>query len=258
MQLQDTGGAGAPGVFLHGPFVDGSLWDAVVERLPDRRCIVLELPLGSHPVPAPDRSRLTPVGLADMIAEEIERLDLRDVTLVGNDTGGGLAQLVVTRHPERIGKLVLTPCDALEVFPPKLFKPMFLAGRFPPLLEGFLQPMRFLPAKKLPIAFGWLTKRASDELLAGWGTPALHDREILRDAAHFAAHADHRLLLDAAPKLRDFAGEVVIAWPPEDKCFPLELGRRLAAQFKSASFVEIADSYSFVPVDRPDALAPLI
>src|SRR3954453_4773343 len=182
MELRDTGGSGAPGVFLHGLLVDGSLWDAVVERLHDRRCIVLELPLGSHTVPTPDRSRLTPTGLADMIAEEIERLDLRDVTLVGNDTGGGLAPLVGTRHPERIAKLVLTPCDALEVFPPALFKPLFWAGRVPALLLAFLQPLRFAPAKRLPIAFGWLTKHAPDELLARWGTPALRDREILRDA----------------------------------------------------------------------------
>src|SRR3954453_8351254 len=258
MELRDTGGSGAPVVFLHGLFVDGSLWDAVVERLPDRRCIVLELPLGSHTVPAPDRSRLTPVGLADMIAEEIERLDLRDVTLVGSDTGGGLAQLVITRHPERIAKLVLVPSDALEASPPACFKPLFWLGPFPPLLNAFLQPLRFTPAKRLPIAFGWLTKRAPRETLARWGTPALRDMEILRDAAHFARHADPGVLLDAAPRLRDFEGEVVIAWPPEDRCFPISLGRRLAAQFLDARFVEIEDSYSFVPVDRPDALAPLI
>jgi pimeloyl-ACP methyl ester carboxylesterase len=258
MELRDSGTNGPPIVFLHGLLVDGSLWDAVVERLPERRCIVLELPLGSHTVPAPDRSQLTPFGVADMIAAELARLDLQDVVLVGNDTGGGLAQLVVTRHPERIGKLVLTPCDALEVFPPALFKPLFWAGRFPPLLSAFLQPMRWTPVKRLPIAFGWLTKRAPDELLARWGTPALNDGEILRDAAHFAVHADHNLLLDAATKLRRFEGEVVIAWPPEDKCFPIALGRRLAAQFRAATFVEVDDSYSFVPVDRPDVLAPLL
>jgi pimeloyl-ACP methyl ester carboxylesterase len=258
MELRDTGGNGAPVVFLHGLLVDGSLWDGVVERLPDRRCIVLELPLGAHPVPAPDRSRLTPTGLADLIAEEIERLDLRDVTLVGSDTGGGLAQLVVTRHPERIAKLVLTPCDALEVFPPALFKPLFWAGRVPALLNAAIQPLRWPPARRLPIAFGWLTKRGSDELLGRWATAALRGGETLADAAHFTAHADHRLLLDAAPKLREFKGEVVIAWPPEDRAFPITLGRRLAAQFQDARFVEVDDSYSFVAVDRPDVLAPLI
>ena len=126
------------------------------------------------------------------------------------------------------------------------------------LLSAFLQPLRFTPARRLPIAFGWLTKRAPDELLARWGTPALRDGAILRDAAHFARHAEAGVLLDAAPKLRSFDGEVVIAWPPEDKCFPLSLGRRLAALFRDALFVEVEDSYSFVACDRPDALAPLI
>lgn len=258
MDSRDSGGSGAPVVFLHGLFVDGSLWDGVVDRLPDRRCIVLELPLGSHTTPVPDRSVLTPVGVADLIAAEIRRLGLSDVTLVGSDTGGGLAQLVVTRHPGLVAKLVLTPCDALEVFPPALFKPLFAAGKWWPLLWAFLQPLRFVPARRLPIAFGWLTKRATSEQLGAWGGPALNDTAILRDAAHFAARCDAGLLLDAAPKLRDFDGEVVIAWPPEDRCFPIALGRRLAAQFRDATFVEIEDSYSFVPVDRPDALAPLI
>lgn len=247
-----------PVVFLHGLFVDGSLWSPVVARLPDRECVVLELPLGSHAAPVADRSMLTPIGVADWIAAEIRARGLSGVTLVGNDTGGGLAQLVVTRHPGLVSKLVLTPSDALEVFPPALFQPLFKLGYFPPAMWAFLQPMRFEFARRLPIAFGWLTKRAPRDLIMGWGAASLRDGEILRDAAHFARHADPGVLLDAAPKLRSFEGEVVIAWPPEDRCFPLSLGRRLAAQFRDATFVEVEDSYTFVPVDRPDVLAPLI
>ena len=171
MDVRDTGGDGPPIVMLHGALVDGSLYDAVVERLPDRRCIVPELPLGSHTTPVKDRSKLTPEGVADMVADLIEELDLRDVTLVGNDTGGALAQLVITRRPERIAKLVLTPCDALETFPPALFKPLFWLGRVPPLLSAGLQPLRFKPVRRLPIAFGWLSKRVSDETLERWVRP---------------------------------------------------------------------------------------
>src|SRR5215203_4714597 len=134
MQLRDTGGVGPPVVMLHGALVDGSLWDAVVDRLPDRRCVVPTLPLGSHTTRVADRARLTPAGVADLVADELDRLDLRDVTLVGSDTGGAIAQLVVTRRPERVAKLVLTPCDALEVFPPALFVPLFRLGHVPPLL----------------------------------------------------------------------------------------------------------------------------
>ena len=153
---------------------------------------------------------------------------------------------------------MFTNCDALEVFPPWMFKPLFALGRFAAALEAAVAPMRFAPARRLPIAFGWLTKRASDEQLARWVRPALSDREILRDAAHFISGADPGLLLDAAPQLRAFEGEVVFAWGADDRCFPVELGRRLAAQFRDARFVEVEDSYAFVPIDRPDALAPLI
>jgi pimeloyl-ACP methyl ester carboxylesterase len=258
MELRDTGGDGPPVLFLHGAFVDGSLWDPVVSLLGDRRCLVPTLPLGSHAVPVADRSILTPFGVVDLIADEIARLGLSDVTVVGSDTGGALAQLLVTRRPEGVSRLVLTPCDALEVFPPVMFKPLFAMGRSPYLLAAGIAPLRFPPARRLPIAFGWLSKRASDETLARWAAPALGNFEIVRDAAHFLRACDPSLLLDVAPQLRSFAGEVVLAWAVEDRCFKVELGRRLAAQFRSARFVEIDDSYSFVPIDRPDVLAPLI
>jgi pimeloyl-ACP methyl ester carboxylesterase len=153
---------------------------------------------------------------------------------------------------------VLTPCDALEVFPPALFVPLFRLGHVPPLLSAFLQPLRLPPARRLPIAFGWLSKRVSDEMLERWVRPALSNGEILRDAAHFVRHVSPEITLDVAPRLRAFDGEVVLAWAAEDRCFGVELGRRLAAQFRAARFVEIEDSYTFVSVDRADALAPLV
>ena len=258
MQLRDTGGDGAPVLFLHGALVDGSLWDPVVSLLGDRRCLVPTLPLGSHTSAVADRSVLTPLGVVDLVAELLDDLALSDVTIVGNDTGGGLMQLLVTRRPKGVSKLVFTNCDALEVFPPWMFKPLFALGRVPWALEAAVAPMRLAPARRLPIAYGWLTKRASSEQLARWVRPALNDRGVLHDAAHFVSHADPGVLLDAAPRLSSFGGEVVFGWGTDDRCFPVSLGRRLAAQFRAARFVEIPDSYAFVPIDRPDALAPLI
>ena len=261
MELRDTGShpsGGPPVLFLHGAFVDGTLWDPVVDLLPGRRCIVPTLPLGSHTSPVADRSALTPFGVVDLIADLISSLELEDVTIVANDTGGALTQLLLTRRPERVTKVVFTPCDALEVFPPVMFKPLFALGRSPYALAAGIAPLRFPPARRLPIAFGWLSKRASDATLARWSAPALGNFEIVRDAAHFLRHADPELLLDAAPRLRSFDGEVVFGWAAEDRCFKVELGRRLAAQFRAARFVEIMDSYSFVPIDQPGALAELI
>ena len=258
MELRDTGGDGPPVLFLHGAFVDGSLWDPVVDLLGGRRCLVPTLPLGSHPVPVADRSALTPFGVVDQIADLIASPGRSDVTMGANETGGALAQLLLTRRPGGVSKVVMTPSDGLEVFPPAIFKPLFLAGRSPYTLAAGIAPLRFPPARRLPIAFGWLSKRASDETLARWAAPALGNFEIVRDASHFLRACSPSLLLDAAPRLRSFEGDVVFAWPPGDRCFKIELGRRLAAQFRDASFVEIPDSYSFVPIDQPAALAALI
>src|SRR4051794_22027636 len=99
-------GEGPPIVFIHGLLVDGRLWDDVVPLLSTHaRCIVPDLPLGSHHTALRPDADLTPHGLAKLIADLLAAMDLTDVTLVGNDTGGGLCQIVVTRHPERIGRL---------------------------------------------------------------------------------------------------------------------------------------------------------
>ncbi len=256
--LRDTGGDGPPVLFLHGLLVDGSLWDAVVERLPGHRCLVPELPLGSHTAPFADRSRLTPEGVADLAADLLDELDVRDVTVVGNDTGGALAQLLVTRRPERVGRLILTPCDAFETFPPPLFKLLFVLGRTALGLNFGIQPLRFAFGRRLPIAYGKLTRKATDEQLKRWIAPALGDARVRADTAHFIRHSKPSITLDAAAKLPAFAKPVTIAWPPGDPAFPFSLAQRLARTFPHAELVEVADSLAFVPVDRPDELARLI
>src|SRR3954454_2072801 len=136
MELFQTGSEGPPVLFLHGALVDHTLWDPVIALLGDRRCLAPTLPLGSHRTPVPDRSRLTPLGVADMIADLIAELGLTDLTVVASDTGGALLQLLLARRPAGIAKVVFTPSDALEVFPPPLFKPLFLAGRSPHALAA--------------------------------------------------------------------------------------------------------------------------
>jgi pimeloyl-ACP methyl ester carboxylesterase len=150
-------GQGPVAVFVHGVLVDGRVWEPVVERLPgELRCVVPDLPLGSHRTPMRRDADLSPTGLARLIADLIAALDLEDVTLVGNDTGGALCQLVAGRHPERLARLVLTPCDAFESFPPKAFRGLVLAARAHLLTVG-LQPVRLRRLRRLPLAYGWLT-----------------------------------------------------------------------------------------------------
>src|SRR3954467_3381155 len=118
MELFDSGGDGAPVLFLHGALVDRTLWDPVIARLPGRRCLAPTLPLGSHRPPVPDRSALTPLGVADTIADLIAEHGLTDLTVVASDTGGALLQLLLARRPDGIPRGVVRPRAALEVSPP--------------------------------------------------------------------------------------------------------------------------------------------
>jgi len=178
-------GEGPPIVFVHGLLVDGRLWRKVTPLLEDNfRCIVPELPLGSHPQPMNPDADLSPPGLARIVAGFLEALDLEDVTLVGNDTGGAISQITAANHPERIGRLVLTNCDAFENFLPPAFRPMQWAARVPPVLNGLLQGMRLAPMRRLPIAYGWLIKRdLASAPTREWVDPFLSDRDIRRDTA---------------------------------------------------------------------------
>src|SRR4051812_8916935 len=114
-------GDGPAMVFAHGAGVNGDLWRKVAPQLADRyRCIVPDLPLGAHSLPLPESvDDCSLFGQANLLADFIEALDLHDVTLVGNDTGGAISQAVVTSRPERIGRLVLTSCDAFDNYPPQ-------------------------------------------------------------------------------------------------------------------------------------------
>ena len=260
VRYRDTG-EGPTIVFVHGLLVDGRLWRKVTPSLEkDFRCIVPDLPLGAHTIPMNLDADATPPGLARLVLELIEKLDLRDVTLVGNDTGGALTQIAMTESPERIARVVLTPCDAFDNFLPPMFKGLQILARVQPLLTAFVQPLRLRPLRRLPIAFGWLTKRPNSdpEVEDAWVRAFFTRRETRRDVARILRAIDARYTNEAAERLPSFGKPVLIAWATEDKVFPLEHAHRLADLLPDARVEEIADSYSFVPEDQPERLAELI
>src|SRR6266581_6490428 len=200
-------------------------------------------------------------GIARLTAEFLDRLDLHDVTLVGNDTGGALVQLLMSDGNARVDRAVLVSCDAFDNFPPGLTgKTLLLAGKLPPPLFGlFMQQMRLRAVRRLPIAFGWLTKRG-DAAVAGWIKPVLTRSEIRRDAVRMlrAAAADTRFLLAAAERLADFSRPALVVWASQDRVMPPEHGRRLAKLLPQGRLVEIDDSYTLIPLDQPVRLAQVI
>jgi pimeloyl-ACP methyl ester carboxylesterase len=262
LDYQDSGGDGPVVVLLPGLLMDASLWQQVVDDLSaDHRCIAPTLPLGAHRHAMRPDADLSPRGLARLVAEFLDGLDLHDVTLVGNDTGGALVQLIAGDGATRVGRIVLVSCDAFDNFPPGLTgKTLVLTGKLAPALFGvFMQQMRLRPLRRLPLAFGWLTKRG-DAVTAGWLEPVLSRREIRRDTVRVlrAISADRRLMLDAAERLPSFDRPALVVWASEDRVMPPEHGRQLAELLPHGRLVEIPDSYTLIPLDQPARLAQSI
>jgi pimeloyl-ACP methyl ester carboxylesterase len=253
-------GAGEPIVFVHGLLVNGDLWRKVVPELSkDYRCIAPDLPLGSHTRPLNADADLSPYGLAKLIADFLAALDLRDVTLVGNDTGGALCQMVVTRHPERIGRLVLTPCDAFDNFPPAFFKWLLYPAQWSIGARALLQPMRMKVARNSPLGFGLLTKKGIDpEITDSWLTPPRRDAGVRRDLSKVVRGVEPRLLLETSKRLAEFDRPVLLVWTPEKDFFKWEHAEALQKTFPDARLERVEDSYTFVSEDQPERLARLI
>lgn len=255
-----SSGEGPPIVFVHGLLVDGRLWRKVTPLLEDRfRCIVPDLPLGSHPEPMKPDADLSPPGLARIVAGFMEALDLKDVTLVANDTGGAISQITAAHHPERIGRLLLTNCDAFENFLPPAFRPMQWAARVPGGLTAMMAGMRFEALRRLPNAYGRLIKRDfSDAPTREWVDPYLTNREIRRDTIKVLKGIDPKYTFEAAERLREFDHPALLAWAVEDRFFKLSFAERLASTIRGARLEKIEDSYTFVSEDQPERLAELI
>jgi pimeloyl-ACP methyl ester carboxylesterase len=253
-------GAGKPIVLVHGLLTNGELWRDVAPRLAERfRVIAPDWPLGSHETPLHPGADLSPPGLAKIVADFLAELDLRDVTLVGNDTGGALSQLVAVNHPERLGRLVLTPCDAYENFLPPMFRPLQVLARIPGAVFVVGQSLRPRAARRLPFAYGWLAKRPiPDDLSDAWMAPLLSNASVRREIAAILKGISKRYTLEAAKRFGEFAKPVLIAWASEDRFFKLRYAERMAAAFPDARLEHIEDSFTFVSLDQPERTASLI
>ncbi len=253
-------GTGPVLFFVHGILVNGTLWRTVVARLAGRfRCIVPDLPLGGHSIPMGSEVDMSPPGVARMVADLMQELDLRDVTLVGNDTGGAICQLVISGHPERVGRLVLTNCDAYEAFFPALLGPLHYGARlfgtrFVDLLAWTLRARVAQRALVKTVAL----RRVDDATLDANMEPLIQDPGVRHDLARFLGSVSNRYTLEAARSFRGFDRPVLIAWGLSDLFFSPRLALRMQHDFPLARLEAIPDSRAFVPEDRPGQLAELI
>ncbi|MCM6772966.1 alpha/beta hydrolase [Nocardia sp. CDC159] len=253
-------GSGAPVVFVHGLLVNADLWRKVAPGVAaaGHRCIAPDWPFGAHSIPMPDAD-LSPTGVADLIAEFLERLDLRDVTLVANDTGGGITQIMLTRNRSRVGRVVLTDCDAYEKFFPQPFAPLPRLAAVPGLLTALLQTLRLRVVQRSPLGFGLVSKRpAPAEIVNSYLLPSRNSAAIRADLRRFLRGVHRRHTLAAAERFPALQLPVLLAWAREDRAFTVSLAERLARDLPDATLRLIDDSYTFVPEDQPELLTELI
>jgi pimeloyl-ACP methyl ester carboxylesterase len=247
-----------PVVFVHGFLVSSTLWTKTADALASAgvRSYAPDWPLGSHTIALGDGADQSPRGIARQIVAFIEALELDDVTLVGNDTGGALCQFLLDTDASRIGRVVLTNCDAFTNFPPAPFGQLFKAFRRPKTIRALMAPMRAAAVRHSPAGFGLLVNEPLDaEETRAWVEPCLSDPAIRQDVARFAQKVDPEDLDIASKRLGDFDGPALLVWGGGDRFFKLDFARRLRDTFTDARLVEIENGRTFIPHDEPTRLA---
>ena len=260
IEYTDTG-TGPTLVFLHLVLAAGDHWDELSTALSDRyRCIAPTLPMGAHRLPAHADADLTPTGLAAAVAELLENLDVNDATLIGNDTGGAIAQIVAADHGERVARLVLNNCDMYDEFPPKLFATLRPIARTPAGLYLLSQIMRIKATWYLPIAFGRLThtRHDHDDKIRRWGAALRNSRHVRRDASKAILGMNPSHTNNAARTLATNQRPTLIAWGNDDRVFTYANAERFAIEIPNTYLELIADACAFVCWDQPERLAHLI
>jgi pimeloyl-ACP methyl ester carboxylesterase len=256
-------GTGPVIVFVHGYLVNANIWRSLVPLLATHyRCLTPDWPLGSHVVPMRRDADLTPPGMGRLIAEFLDALALREVTLVGNDSGGAYAQIVAADHPEHLARLVLNSCETPDcTWPPTPggFGLLKATAAHPATYRALYQVLRVRRTWRWRNTYGWLAKRPiEDRAMLSYVRPVLEDPAIRYDgrkaigsvSAHYSRAAAERLI--AA-----FDKPILLAWANEDRVFPLLNAQRYAAQL-DAPLVTIADSYTYSAEDQPLTTAQVL
>ena len=259
IEYEDSGGDGPVLVFVHGLIMDGSLWRHVVGRLaPEYRCVLPTLPLGAHRRPMRPDADLSMGGIANILGEFLEKLDLRDTTLVMSDWGG--PQLLVgSRWDERLAKLVICSCEAFDNVPPQgAARALPYVARIPGGIAMALLPFRFDRLRRLPMTYGPLSKTpVPREVMDRWFAPPLQQRAVRRDLRKYilSSHQGRRELMAITDALSRFDRPALVVWASEDRLMPREHGRRLAELLPRGELAEIEDSYTLISEDQPELLA---
>jgi pimeloyl-ACP methyl ester carboxylesterase len=185
-------------------------------------------------------------------------LELEQPTLVGNDTGGALCQMLAVRRPGVAGRLVLTNCDAYDKFPPQPFTYLVYVPYIPGAVALLALSMRPHFMRRLPISYGWLSKTMERKVEDSFVDPVINDKRVRADITNFLRAANKKQLMATAAQLPNVQVPVLLAWGDGDHAFKVALAERMQKDLPNAKLERIPGAYTFVPLDEPDRVAELI
>jgi pimeloyl-ACP methyl ester carboxylesterase len=256
----DTGGPGRTALFVHGLGTSSYLWRHVIEQLDgQRRCVAVDLPLHGRTPAAADQDFSLP-GLARFVADFCDALELTDVDLVANDTGGAVAQVFAARHPERVRTFTLTNCDVHENFPPEAFKPqveLAKQGELGPLVDAMAADLSLARSE---VGLGMVyehPEKLADDLLESYLGPFAADGG--KGLERFLSTMDAAELMSVEPLLAELRAPTQVVWGTADVFFEPFWAERLRTMIPGVERVtEIEGAMLFFPDERSDEFVPLL
>jgi len=255
-------GSGPVALFVHGVVLNKHLWRHQLSGLSDiRRCIAVDLLAHGDTEIEPNQD-VSVTANANMLREVLDALRIDQVDLVGNDSGGGIAQIFAALNPNRVRSLTLTDCDTHDNWPPEAFKPfveMVAAGGLSKVLNAMLAD------KSIYRSLGALgpgyerPETATDEDIEIYLRPHLRSEQRTRDLERFVGAFDHKHTLAIEPQLRRLKAPTLIVWGMDDVYFPVKWAHWLAEAIPGAKPpVELPGARIFFPEERAEAFNQLL
>jgi pimeloyl-ACP methyl ester carboxylesterase len=247
-------GSGPVALFVHGVLLNGHLWRHQLAELSDvRRCIAIDLLAHGDTEIAPEQN-VSATANATMVGEFLDALGLEQADLVGNDSGGGIAQIFAALNPSRVRSLTLTDCDAHDNWPPEAFKPflaMAAAGGLRGTIEGMLADKSvYRSAQALGPAYEY-PERVTDATIETYLRPLVNTEQRTRDFQRFLAGFDCKHTVAVEAELRKLNAPTLIMWGTDDIYFDVRWSRWLAEAIPGTrKRIELEGARIFFPEER--------
>lgn len=251
-------GSGPAALFVHGIGKSGVLWRQVIADLSDAsRCIAVDLP--AHGT-SPAREDMSPAALAEALADLCDSLGTGQVDLVGNDTGGAIAQILTARHPDKIRTLTLTNCECEGNFPPPDFAPVIeqaRQGALAPMVAGLTANLETLATNPLANAGLQYPDRVPQDAWRDYATGIAGTLERARDFERLVASLHAADIEAVGGQLRALQLPTLLVWGTAETSFPLRWAYHLRDMIPGArEVIEIDGARMFFPEERPEDLIP--